>query len=74
MLTVFGGIASYFYHLWCSRGWYYAEKNHPHRRIDTMTLFVATNQAFFMGFFFFISAYFTESSYHKKGAVPLYRW
>src|SRR5262245_9401324 len=32
------------------------------------TLFVATNQAFFMGFFFLISGYFIPSPYNRKGA------
>lgn len=32
-----------------------------------LTLFVAVNQAFFMGFFFLISGYFTPSSYDRKG-------
>lgn len=32
-----------------------------------MTLFVAINQAFFMGFFFMISSYFTPGSYDRKG-------
>jgi surface polysaccharide O-acyltransferase-like enzyme len=50
-------------------GWYYAEKTTHTAALIPMTLFVATNQSFFMGFFFFISAYFTESSYHKKGAA-----
>jgi surface polysaccharide O-acyltransferase-like enzyme len=50
-------------------GWYYAEKTTHAGAIIPMTLFVAVNQAFFMGFFFFLSAYFTESSYHKKGAA-----
>jgi len=50
-------------------GWYYAEKTTHTAALIPMTLFVATNQLFFMGFFFFISAYFTESSYHKKGAA-----
>ncbi|MDN5287553.1 MAG: acyltransferase [Mucilaginibacter sp.] len=48
-------------------GWYYSEKTTNVAAQVFMTLFVATNQSFFMGFFFFISAYFTESSYHKKG-------
>ena len=34
-----------------------------------MTVFVAVNQAFFMGFFFFLSALFVPSSYDKKGPV-----
>lgn len=33
-----------------------------------LTLFTAVNQAYFMGFFFFISGYFTPSSYDRKGA------
>ena len=32
-----------------------------------MTLFVATNQSFFMGMFFLLSAYFIEPSVHRKG-------
>jgi surface polysaccharide O-acyltransferase-like enzyme len=50
-------------------GWYYSEKTTNIAASIPMTLFVATNQSFFMGFFFFISAYFTESSYQKKGAA-----
>jgi surface polysaccharide O-acyltransferase-like enzyme len=49
--------------------WYYSEKTTHTAALIPMTLFVATNQSFFMGFFFFISAYFTESSYQKKGPV-----
>ncbi|TES91727.1 MAG: acyltransferase [Anaerolineales bacterium] len=33
-----------------------------------MTLFVAINQSFFMGFFFMISSYFSPGSYDRKGA------
>lgn len=38
--------------------------------IDTFffTTFVAVNQAFFMGFFFLISGYFTPGSFERKGA------
>jgi peptidoglycan/LPS O-acetylase OafA/YrhL len=50
-------------------GWYYSEKTTLTAASIPMTLFVAVNQSFFMGFFFFISAYFTESSYQKKGAA-----
>jgi hypothetical protein len=35
-----------------------------------MTLFVAINQAFFMGFFFLISSYFAPRSYDRKGPGP----
>jgi len=38
------------------------------RALIPMTMFVAINQAFFMGFFFFLSAYFINSSFEKKGA------
>jgi len=48
--------------------WYYREPTTSTGALIAMTLFVATNQAFFMGFFFFLSALFTESSYNKKGA------
>ncbi len=49
-------------------GWYYTDKTTNAPALIAMTLFVATNQAFFMGFFFFLSALFTEPSYIKKGA------
>lgn len=32
-----------------------------------LTIFTAINQSFFMGFFFFISGYFTPESYDRKG-------
>jgi hypothetical protein len=35
-----------------------------------ITLFLAINQSFFMGFFFMISSYFTPASYDRKGAWP----
>jgi hypothetical protein len=35
-----------------------------------MTLFVAINQSFFMGFFFMISSYFIPGSYDRKGTGP----
>lgn len=50
-------------------GWYFAEPTHIKPALVVMTLFVATNQSFFMGFFFFLAAYFTEPSYNKKGAT-----
>lgn len=33
-----------------------------------LTIFTAVNQSFFMGFFFFLSGYFTPRSYDRKGA------
>lgn len=50
-------------------GWYYRQPTQNTAALIIMTLFVATNQAFFMGFFFFLSALFTEASYIKKGAA-----
>jgi surface polysaccharide O-acyltransferase-like enzyme len=49
-------------------GWYYTQKTTHMGALIPMTMFVAINQAFFMGFFFFMSAYFIKSSYQKKGA------
>lgn len=46
---------------------YYNEANLGPVESLLMSIFVATNQAFFMGFFFFISGYFVPSSYKKKG-------
>lgn len=48
-------------------GWYYSEKNESLWVGIVLTLFVATNQAFFMGFFFFLSSFFIPASYEKKG-------
>jgi surface polysaccharide O-acyltransferase-like enzyme len=49
--------------------WYYNEEG----QIGTvssivMTLFVALNQSFFMGFFFMLSSYFSPGSLDRKGA------
>lgn len=48
-------------------GWYYFQKTTSGAAKIPMTLFVAVNQSFFMGFFFFLSAMFVPSSYRKKG-------
>ncbi|MGZ3823039.1 MAG: acyltransferase family protein, partial [Mucilaginibacter sp.] len=50
-------------------GWYYFQKTTSEAAKIPMTLFVAVNQSFFMGFFFFLSAFFVPSSYDKKGAA-----
>lgn len=50
-------------------GWYYFQKTTSEPAKIPMTMFVAVNQSFFMGFFFFLSALFVPSSYDKKGAV-----
>jgi len=50
-------------------GWYYWQKTtHPAASIP-MVVLITINQSFFMGLFFFLSAYFIPSSYNKKGAV-----
>jgi hypothetical protein len=38
-----------------------------------MTLFLAINQSFFMGFFFMVSSYFSPGSYDRHGAGPYAR-
>jgi hypothetical protein len=49
-------------------GWYYAQKTTHIGAVIPMTLLAIINQSFFMGFFFFLSAYFMPGSYNKKGA------
>ena len=48
-------------------GWYYSEKTSIPAAKIIMTIFVAVNQSYFMGFFFFLSALFIPASYNKKG-------
>jgi peptidoglycan/LPS O-acetylase OafA/YrhL len=54
-------------------GWYYVQKTTHEGALIFMTLFVAVNQAFFMGFFFFLSALFVPASYNKKGPARFIR-
>ncbi|GLU55500.1 acyltransferase family protein [Dyadobacter frigoris] len=49
--------------------WYYSEKTLKSGVIIPVTMLVATNQAFFMGFFFFLSALFIPASLTKKGTA-----
>lgn len=51
-----------------SDGWYYNEPTLFKGAKRVMIMFVSVNQSFFMGFFFLLAAYFTGSSYKKKGA------
>jgi peptidoglycan/LPS O-acetylase OafA/YrhL len=46
--------------------WYYNESEAGMPEIILQTMFNITNQAFFMGMFFFISAYFTAASIQRK--------
>jgi hypothetical protein len=50
-------------------GCYFQDKTTRMGALFPMTVFVATNQSFFMGFFFFLSALFIGPSYQKKGAA-----
>ncbi|MCD8741954.1 acyltransferase [Mucilaginibacter roseus] len=49
-------------------GWYYSEKTSLAGAVIPMTIVVAINQSFFMGYFFFLSALFVPSSYNIKSA------
>jgi peptidoglycan/LPS O-acetylase OafA/YrhL len=49
-------------------GWFYNElKPSGSPASLLLTLFVATNQAYFMGFFFLLAGYFTPASLERKG-------
>lgn len=50
-----------------SEGWYYNEQTTLIGARILMTMFVSLNQSFFMGYFFMLAAYFTHSSYSRKG-------
>jgi len=60
-------------HVACSYGgpggWSYMEKGAGLATILPLTVLNATSQSFFMGMFFFISAYFTHRSFQKKGLL-----
>ncbi|MFC5864592.1 acyltransferase [Acidicapsa dinghuensis] len=51
-----------------SGGWFWNELK-PSGTLSSLllTMFVATNQAYFMGFFFLLAGYFTPSSLERKG-------
>lgn len=51
-----------------SEGWYYNEQTSLLPARILLTMCVSINQSFFMGFFFLLAAYFTDSSYFRKGA------
>jgi peptidoglycan/LPS O-acetylase OafA/YrhL len=49
-------------------GWFYYEVKHSGSPSSLLlTLFLATNQAYFMGFFFLLAGYFTPASLERKG-------
>jgi peptidoglycan/LPS O-acetylase OafA/YrhL len=51
-----------------SGGWFFNEL-HPSTKLSSilLTFFCATNQAYFMGFFFLLAGYFTPRSLERKG-------
>jgi surface polysaccharide O-acyltransferase-like enzyme len=51
-------------------GWYYYEGQPDDLTTILIALFTTINQAFFMGFFFLVSAYFAPGSYDRKGTGP----
>jgi glucan biosynthesis protein C len=53
--------------------WYIYEERADMITATVLTLFVAVNQAFFMGFYFAIAAYFTPRSLDAKGNRPFVR-
>jgi hypothetical protein len=50
--------------------WYYLEGQPDDITRLIVTLFTAVNQAYFLGFFYLISGYFTPGSYDRKGTWP----
>jgi fucose 4-O-acetylase-like acetyltransferase len=56
-----------------SGGWFIKLASEDGPSALVLTLFVASNQAFFMGFFFLISGYLTPSSYDRKGPAAYMR-
>lgn len=48
-------------------GWYYNKSEAGFPEILPMSMFVATNQSFFMGMFFMLSAFFIIPSLERKG-------
>lgn len=54
-------------------GWYYNEQTALTGARIPMTMFVSINQSFFRGYFFMLAAYFTGSSYSRKGMSKFIR-
>ncbi len=50
-------------------GWYFAQKTTHTGALIPMELLAVINQSFFMGLFFFLSAYFIPGSYNRKGVA-----
>jgi fucose 4-O-acetylase-like acetyltransferase len=54
-----------------SGGWYWREE--PNASNLTLLVFNATNQSFFMGFFFLLAGYFTPAALQRKGEAAFVR-
>ena len=52
-----------------SGGWYYKETDVPELTQLLLTVFTATNQSFFMGFFFLIAGYLMPQGLARKGVA-----
>ena len=52
-----------------SGGWYYRETDVPELTQLLLTVFTATNQSFFMGFFFLIAGYLMPQGLARKGVA-----
>ena len=50
-------------------GWYYKQAATDLHVVLPLTVLVSTNQSFFMGLFFLLSAYFIEPSLKRKGTA-----
>lgn len=76
-LRVFLIILVVMFHLAITYGaagsWYYQDPTKDTLTSVLLTILTATDQAFFMGLLFLISAYFTPSSYDRKGSGPFLR-
>jgi surface polysaccharide O-acyltransferase-like enzyme len=76
-LRVFLIILVIMFHLAITYGaagsWYYQDPTKDTLTSALLTILTATDQAFFMGLFFLISAYFIPGSYDRKGAGPFLR-
>lgn len=57
-----------------SGGWFYHEVM-PTGSLSSnlLTMFVATNQAYFMGLFFLLAGYFTPTAFRAKGSAAYLR-
>ena len=76
-LRVFLIILVVMFHLAITYGavgsWYYQDPTKDTLTSILLTIMTATDQAFFMGLLFLISAYFTPGSFDRKGAGPFLR-